>query len=109
MAYSFSETLDFRKGAGPFDVHGAVYKFETASAVSAVLSEMHRLGGEELVSEESLTYLQEAKLPRWIDRFETLGDVVSQLAYMEARAMPDHTVEGEWHAYQAVTKRKWTG
>jgi zinc protease len=102
--YGFAESFDFRKGAGPFFVKGAVHLFETRAALAEVFKEMSDLAGARPVTDEEIADIQEGKLPSWIDSFETNADVVRQLAYKVSHELPDHYFARELPAFFAVNK-----
>ena len=104
LTYGFAETVDFRKGGGPFLLHGSVHKFDTKTALTEVFKELTDLSGNRSITEEQVTDIQEGKFPNWIDKFETHADIAAQLAFMVSRNLPDHYLTRELAGFKAVTK-----
>ena len=56
------------------------------------------------MTEAEVTDIQEGKLPKWIDTFETHADIGAQLAFMVSRELPDHYLTRELAGFRGVTK-----
>jgi zinc protease len=102
--YGFSESVDFRKGAGPFIVKGSVDTLETAAALAEVFREMTDLAGARPITEEDLADNRERELPGWIDRLETSANVAYQIGFMVSHELPDRYLASEMARFRAVTK-----
>ena len=103
LTYGFAETVDFRHAPGPLVVQGSVHKFATRAALAEVLTELNDLAGSRSITDEEIAEIQEGKLPRWIDRFETDADVGSQLVFMTSHNLRDRYLTRELAAYKAVS------
>jgi zinc protease len=103
-SYGFSETFDFRKGAGPLILKGSVDAFETAAALAEVFKEMSDLAGYGAITEENLAENRDSELPGWIDQFETTADVAYQIGFMLSHELPDRYLANELARFKAVTK-----
>jgi zinc protease len=102
LTYGFTETVDFRRAPGPLVVQGSVHKFATRAAIAEVFKELNDLAGNRSINDEEINEIQEAKLPGWIERFETGANVGSQLVYMASHNLPDHYLTRELAGFKAV-------
>ena len=85
-------------------MHGSVHKFDTKNALIEAFKELTDLSGNRSITEEEVTDIQEGKLPKWIDTFETHADIGAQLAFMVSRDLPDYYLTRELAGFKAVTK-----
>ncbi len=104
VSYGFLSTLDPRRGAGPFVLTGSVPTSQTKRTLVEIFNELNDLAGASPISEEELTDIRRGLLPDWIDRFETITDVATQVAYLVSHRLPDDYFAREPAHLDVVTK-----
>jgi zinc protease len=88
--YEFSETFDFREGAGPFVGRVSVQTMETGNALAEIFKQTNEFARDAGTTEDDLSELKDSMLPDTINRFETIADVAGQLGYLAAHRLPNH-------------------
>jgi zinc protease len=101
--YGIAINIDFHESPGPFTLTGSVPRAETRAAISEIFREMQELGVSTLVSDDDVSEIRDAKLPDWIDRFETIADVSARVAYLVSHRLPDDYYSAELMRFGAVT------
>ena len=87
--YEFSETFDFREGAGPFVGRVSVQTMETGNALAEIFKQTNEFARDAGTTDDDLSELKDSMLPDTINRFETIADVAGQLGYLAAHRLPN--------------------
>ena len=87
--YEFSETFDFREGAGPFVSRVSVETMETGNALAEIFKQTNEFARDASTTDDDLSELKDSMLPDTVNCFETIADVAGQLGYQAAHRLPD--------------------
>jgi zinc protease len=103
-SYGFFARLETHKAAGPLIVIGSVATTATKETLVDVLEEMTRLSEHTAIAAEEFIEIRDGMLPPWFDRFETVGGVASQVAYLVSHELPYRQFATDQSALEAVKK-----
>ena len=103
FTYGASTAFTFRRLSGVFSGGAAVFTDATAESVSICLSEVERIR-DEVVSSEELERARNYLSIGFARRFETTGDVVSQLTDLALHDLPDEYLRTWAERVNAVSR-----